>query len=219
MNQQFVDDIAAAIAGYPQLSAQTVNGVQILSGELPIVDESGYEWDRYQVEIHPSPLYPFRFPYLFEIGGRIPRIMDWHIYPDTGSCCVDIPPSEILHCREGLSLANYIRRFAIPYFANQTYRIKEGYYKNGEYSHGVMGMLEFYMPVLRCNDPLKTLQLLELYCSGTAGNRSIFHSCFCGSGKKMMNCHRKAVEVLNKIGIAEVRLHTLYIRKYLREGK
>ncbi|MEO7982536.1 MAG: hypothetical protein ABI688_00515 [Bacteroidota bacterium] len=214
-----MDDIDAAIVSYPQLSVQTANGIQILSGELPIIDQSGYEWDRYQVELYPSPLYPFRFPYLFETRGRIPRIMDWHIYTDTGSCCVDITPSEILHCREGLSLADYIRRFAIPYFANQTYRIREGYYKNGEYSHGGKGMLEFYMPVLRCDDPVKALQLLELYCSGAAGNKSIFHFCFCGSRKKMMNCHRKAVEVLNNIGIAEVRLHTFHVRKYLSDRK
>lgn len=219
MNQEFINDIPSAIASYPGLSVQIVNGAQILLGELPIVDTSGHEWDRYQIEIHSSPLYPYGFPLLYETGGRIPRIIDWHIYGDTGSCCVDIFPSEILNCRNGLRLPEYIRDFAIPYFANQTHRIREGYYKNGEYSHGGKGMLEFYMPVLKCNDPREAVRLLKLFCSGIGTTRSVFHTCFCGSGKKLRNCHRESLNTLSKIGIDEVRKHTMMMLEYLGNKK
>lgn len=219
MNQDFINDIPAALAKYPTLTSSVKEGKQIVNGELIIQDGTGKEWDHYQIEIHPREQYPFRFPLLFETGNRIPKIIDWHIYTDSGSCCVDIEPSEILHCRNGLRLPDYIERFAIPYFANTTHRLREGYYKYGEYSHGAIGLLEYYMPLLKTTKPVQCLNLLKQVITGAAASKSIFHPCFCGSGKKMANCHRQVLEQLKLIGIDEVKNHTAKIWDFLRKVK
>lgn len=219
MNHDFINDIPAALAKYRTLATSVKEGEQVVEGVLIIKDSTGKEWDRYQVEIHPSEQYPFRFPLLFETGNRIPKIIDWHVYFDSGSCCVDIQPSEILHCKNGLRLSDYIERFAIPFFANTTHRIREGYYKYGEYSHGAVGLLEYYMPLLNSTKPVQCLNLLKKFITGAAKSKSIFHPCFCGSGKKMANCHRQAVEQLKMIGLDEVHNHTALIWDYLREVK
>ena len=44
-------------------------------------------------------------------------------------------------CKNGLYVSDYINNYAIPYFANQTFRIREGYYRHGEYSHGILERL------------------------------------------------------------------------------
>jgi hypothetical protein len=219
MNLDFINDIPDALEKYPMLMTSVNQGVQIVSGELIIQDLTGKVWDRYQIEIHPSERYPLRFPLLFETGNRIPKIVDWHIYSDSGSCCVDIQPSEIIHCRNGLRLPDYIERFAIPYFANTTHRIREGYYKYGEYSHGAIGLLEYYMPLLRVSKPVQCLNLLKQVITGAAESKSIFHPCFCGSGKKLTNCHRQAVEQIKMIGVDEVKNHTAMIWEFLQKVK
>lgn len=213
-NQEFIQDIPAAVAKYPELSIVDRDGTTILVGRMTIRDSTGKVWDKYDIEIHPTELYPYRFPLLYEVGGRIPRIIDWHIYGDTQSCCMDIRPSEIINCKTGLRLEELIPRFVIPYLANTTHRFKEGYYKNGEYSHGVKGLVEYYTAITKANDTNEMLRLLISFAKGV-GTRTVFHPCFCGSGRKLRNCHEELLHKLKSIDQEEVKKGIILMKEYL----
>lgn len=156
--KRFEADAAKAIQKYPFLKLQLQQGVPLLSGELKIIDKSGKEWDSFNIKVVPKVCYPFCFPTVIEEGGRLPKIPDWHIYED-GSCCFDVPQGEVLKCIDGLPVLHFLDRIAIPFFADQAFRIKEGYYKGREYSHGIDGVLEFFTSKLGCGGNLKTVKI------------------------------------------------------------
>lgn len=198
INQQFERDIEAVPTLFNKLAVVEVEGEKILRGELDIVDYSGKLWDVYQVEVRGSEGYPFRFPKLFETANAFPKIVDWHVYEhDDDSCCVDVTPSEVLHCKEGLNVVDYIRRFAIPYFANQTFRRREGYYLYGEYSHGIIGRIEFYQNKLKAKSPQELIQMFDLIIRGYNPDRRAFCP-FCRK-VKFRKCHRNVFKELETI--------------------
>lgn len=197
----FVSQLDEATMSFPSLQRVVVNGEEILKGSLSIIDKDGKHWEDYEVEIHVSEEFPYRFPRLFEVSGKIPRIADWHVYEDTGSCCVKILPEEVLRCKNGITVTEYIQEEVLPYLFNQTHRRTEGYYVNGEHSHGLRGIFEYYANILNTGDNIKlTVQLLRYIATNDRPARTA--ACFCGNGNKFRQCHRLAFDRIKPIGSA-----------------
>lgn len=194
----FVAQIPIVLNAYPKLKKRELNGQFILAGEIDIVDADGKHWETYEVEIHCSKLFPNRFPTLYETGGKIPKIADWHVYEDTLSCCVKILPEEILRCIKGITLEQYVSEEVLPYLFNQTHRKIEGYYVNGEYGHGDRGIYEYYAQILKTCNLGKIAQLLHGIAISPKPNRTSL--CFCGSGIKYRYCHRSSYDKLSLLG-------------------
>lgn len=192
-NAQFEKDIEVIPSLFNKLQIVKENDEKFLSGQLDIIDKHGKLWDTYTVEIKGTPDYPHRFPKLFETGGAFPKILDWHVYEfDDKSCCVDVPPNEFILCRNEIHVKDYIPTMAIPYLANQSFRIREGYYLYGEYSHGVEGRIEFYQAKLKAKRPAELLRMFEFLLLGVKMDRTA--ECpFC-PGKKFRKCHRQSFE-------------------------
>lgn len=214
-NIQFENDILVIPDTFNKLKIIESDGEKFLKGEVDIIDNEGKVWDVYQVEIRSSQEYPFRFPKLFETGNAFPKIIDWHVYEfDDKSCCVDVTPNEILICKKGLNVLEYIQRFAIPYLANQTYRKREGYYLYGEYSHGIMGRIEFYQNKLKAQNLLQLIQMIALILKGYNPDRTSICP-FCHKSK-FRKCHKNVFVELQDVSWIlsqdiEV-LHQLYSR-------
>jgi hypothetical protein len=197
-NEQFENDIKVIPSLFNKLSIVVSDGEQFLKGELDIVDTTGKLWDTYSVEIKGSDNYPKRFPKLFEVGDSFPKIVDWHVYEfDDKSCCVDVTPNEIILCKNGLQVVDYIQRFAISYLANQTFRKREGYYIYGEYSHGIFGRIEFYQSKLKAKNPVELIKMFDLIIKGYNPERTAFCP-FCHK-VKFRKCHRDAFRELENI--------------------
>lgn len=194
----FIDQIPAVLKQYPKLYESNIDGKAVVAGEIDIIDHNGKYWESYEIEIHCSDLFPSRFPNLYEIGGKIPKIGDWHVYEDTLSCCVKILPEEVLKCKQGITLTSYISEEVLPYLFNQTHRRIEGYYVNGEYAHGNLGIYEYYADALKTGD-LKQIAKL-LYNIATRPKPDRTSVCFCGSGAKYRYCHRASYEKLSLLG-------------------
>lgn len=204
--EQFETELADAIRAFPTLQITVKNAKQILAGTLAIIDSEGKHWEDYNIEIHCCDEFPKRFPILFETSNKIPKIGDWHIYEDTLSCCVKVIPEEILRCKEGITVTEYIREEVLPYLFNQTHRRVEGYYVNGAYSHNEFGIYEFYAALLKTgNDIRRTVQLMEYIAMHEKPLRT--SRCFCGNGQKFRHCHREAFNTLKKIGDDIVQVH------------
>ncbi|WP_209400441.1 hypothetical protein [Pseudozobellia sp. WGM2] len=196
ISSQFEKDILEIPQHYDKLEVVTQNGEKFLSGEIEIKDGEGKIWETYSVLIKGSRQYPNMFPILFETGNAFPKIADWHVNIDE-SCCIDVPESEMIICKKGLRVKEFIKTYAIPYLANQKYRELEGYYLYGEYSHGIFGKIEFYQSKLKASSPLQMVQMFDFILKGRILNRTA--KCpFCHK-KKFRNCHKNAFEELSLI--------------------
>ncbi|WP_276483775.1 SEC-C domain-containing protein [Paraflavitalea pollutisoli] len=208
----FLEQLDEAIKRYPTLQKKEVNERTILAGRLSVIDRDGQQWDEYEVEIHATDLFPNRFPDLYETGGKIPRIGDWHINEDTFTCCITVPPEEIIRCKKGINLCTYISEQVMPYLFNQTHRRVEGYYVNGEYSHGIRGLMEYYSDLLQTGDDVYTTVRLIIFIA--EHNRPLRTSlCFCGSSLKYRHCHRIAYEQLKELDKEHLLQHAILIAK------
>lgn len=213
--EQFISELPDAIGAYPSLYESTVGDKKILKGWLPIVDEDGKHWEDYSIEIHCSEKYPYEFPVLYETSGKIPKIGDWHIYEDTLSCCVKVHPEEILRCKNGITLTEYIKEEVLPYLFNQTHRRIEGFYVNGEYSHGQIGIYEFYADILKTSANIQlTLKLMNYIATHNRPGRTSL--CFCGQKIKFRHCHREAFDKIKEIGDDAIKNYAFNIAKAFR---
>jgi hypothetical protein len=194
-NEQFEIDIEVVPDSFNGLTIVDADGEKFLKGELPIVDANSNEWAKYHIEIKGSDCYPYSFPKLFETAEAFPHNADWHVYEDDFSCCLDYPANAKIICKNGLQVSDYIKNYAIPYFANQTFRIREGYYRHGEYSHGIFGKIEYYQSKLKAKSPAELLEMLRLILFDFNPPRTA--ECpFCHK-VKFRNCHRHAFRELN----------------------
>jgi len=196
-NEQFENDIKVVPVLPSKLAIVEIDGEQILKGELDIIDSNGRLWDTYQIEIIGSDNYPYGFPKLFETTNAFPKIADWHVYENDESCCIDVPPSEIIICKLGLNVVDYIQQFAVPYFANQTFRIREGYYRYGEYSHGIFGRIEFYQKKLKAKNPAEFIEMFRLILNNYNPSRTAYCP-FCHK-VKFRHCHRDVFRELQNV--------------------
>jgi hypothetical protein len=137
------------------------------------------------------------FPKLYETNNAFPKNADWHVYDNDSSCCVDVPPNEIIICKGGLNVIDYIQKYAIPYLANQTYRIREGHYLYGEYSHDILGRIEFYQSKLKAKSLMQLCQMFALILKGyNLDRREMCPFCY---KEKFRKCHRDAFKELQLV--------------------
>ncbi len=174
---------------FPSLSFLEQDGKPIVAGELELIDAEGVKHGSYFIEIHAVEEYPYRFPFVFETGGRIPRNIDWHIFESDGHCCVKNQPEEILLCKAGITLPVFIEKEVKPYFFNQLFREKNGYFLQ-ERSHGLLGELEFFFDLFKTKDLLRLYELISHVAKRIEPSRT--ENCFCGSKEKYRRCHREA---------------------------
>jgi hypothetical protein len=196
-NVQFESDILPVPEIFNKLKVVEDNEERFLKGSLDVVDGTGKIWETYEVEIKGSESYPFAFAKLYETNNAFPKVADWHVYESDSSCCVDVTPNEVIICKEGLKVTDYIKQYAIPYLANQTYRIREGYYLYGEYSHGILGRIEFYQSKLKAKSPMQLLQLFDLIIKGYNPDRRAICP-FCRK-EKFRRCHRDVFRELQLV--------------------
>jgi len=196
------DHLNNFISNYPSFTVKEDLDNFYVLGSVEIIGDDNVKWDEYEIKICiPKNGYPFIFPTLFEIGGKIPNNPDWHTFPD-GSCCVAVRPIMQIHKQKGIDINNYYNEFVIPYLANQTYRRLTGSYANGEYDHGQFGIEQYYKELLGEKDFKNIKSLLVKIYNNNLPNRT--SKCFCGSKKKYRHCHKKIVNTIKDIGVLNV---------------
>lgn len=166
---------------------------QMFSGTFT-VDEDDYYW----VLIDLKP-FPKGFPIVKETHERIKPHVDNHKYSDD-SLCLTTPAKEQIFLRKGMikTIQQFIDKIVVPFFQNNSFREITGYYKKGEYSHGLPGVMEGYSEILGISDMELTIKILLKYLKGEHFRDN--DPCYCGSIKKFKNCHRHKFNDLKFVG-------------------
>ncbi len=180
---------------YPKLKFINNPNNEYLIGEIDIFDLEDSYIDSFNVKITIPKNYPFQFPKLFELDGKIKQIDSSHINEDE-SCCVCSLQEEDIRKRKGITIFEYINEFATPFLANILYYRKNGKYANGEYKHGVNGVIQYYQELLNKNQVDEILCEIDLIYSQKLERNE---KCYCGSNLKYKNCHLKIVKALGKL--------------------
>ena len=175
IRQHYID----AKSIYPGLSEPvSIDREFIIVGTVDIIDKNNTNWGTYEVKIVIPADYPMRIPILYETGGKIERLPEWHVNAN-GSCCLGPPAKIYMELFDGITLLNWLNKLVIPFLANHILKFKTGQYVDGEYSHGKIGIIEFYRKWLRTENYNEILRKLKYITGDVAYGRN--DKCFCVS--------------------------------------
>ncbi|MEP6676798.1 MAG: SEC-C domain-containing protein [Ferruginibacter sp.] len=199
----YCNQLQDALIEFPNLSIIEREGVKILKGIVDVPNDQLEIAGSYLVEIHFTAGFPFRFPHLFEIGGAIENHIDWHKFSNN-RCCITVLPDEILKCKTGITVIEFIKKYCFSFLANHIYRKLNGNYLNGEYSHGTKGILEFYHDFFKSHDTSIWVQYFTHVFKTTIFLTKRNEKCFCGGLKKFKQCHKLIFDNMWDIGEIQI---------------
>ena len=195
--KQLHQDIDSAIRFYPEFKKIESNARVRVVGSIILVHPEIGEYDKYEVSITFPECYPKCFPKVVEESEKIPRIADRHVYSDN-TLCLAVEPEDNLLCRRGITFKYFLDKVLVPHLSRETYRNLSGKYEDGEYSHGVGGLWEYFGYMLSVKDKKSILEELEKMLFEKWPERN--ETCFCGSSFKFKNCHIRKWQSLMSLG-------------------
>ena len=167
---------------YPTLHAFVGDGAVTVRGTYPVMD-GDREIERYSVAMKLPDNYPHELPQVFETGGGIPRELDRHVFP-SGALCLGVREELWLTLKGDFSVPTMLEG-PVRGFLIGNALVEEGdKWPDGDRSHGMTGIMEFYEGYLGVKDPGV---LLEFMVSMTKGNVRGHWKCPCGSGAIIRN--------------------------------
>ena len=185
---------AAALAYQPRMRLLKREGPIVLSGPFE-VREDDRVLDSFELEIEPDPESPRAPPIVRETAGRIPWEADRHVFPDTGIACVVLADGFWFEYPCGLELVDFMKTPLRSYLAGQALVERGEGWPNGEWGHGLKGVLQFYGEVLGVSDLGAVIDLLRVLAAGKP--RGAWR-CPCGSGKRIRACHEEVLLQLHE---------------------
>ena len=128
--------------------------------------------DEYEIEI--ESLEGRVFPRIRETGNKIANtaqskgklLEDMHINTsDASAVCLCPPIEEKLYEKQAISVRQFIEKYILPFFYEQSYFRENGEWPWGEYGHGIIGVLESYLDYVDNEETIRIfLRVLEEYC-------------------------------------------------------
>jgi len=199
---------------YPKLKYYIENDLVNLCGELDFSAsfENQEIYDTYFILIIFPKDYPDTVPLAFEIRDKIPD--DYHKNPDK-SLCIAPPLDLIRKFSSNPCILNYINNLLIPYLYRYSFILKYGKAPFEEYSHGALGLIEYYYEFLGI-DSLPTLGKLMLIVLEKTYRGHLM--CPCGSNNRLRVCHGPKLKILSELPTQQLKLDFINISKYLEEN-
>ncbi len=184
----------------PKLVFSTNDDLIILEGKLEFYASFNNQEisDSYLIRIIFPNEYPNYLPEAYEIGNRIPE--NYHKNTDT-SLCLGAPPDQIQKFNVEPNILNYINNLVIPYLYRFSFIEKFGKAPFDDYSHGALGLLEYYFDYFDINSIPLLGKFFLLILENTYRGHSI---CPCGSNKKIRICHGSKIMRISKLPKAQI---------------
>lgn len=163
-------------------------GQWVVSGDLTFCAEyGGIELsDTFSVLIKLPSDYPASPPTVCETGGRIPRDVDFHVFPSTGNFCLGAQIEVRRKFIQSPNLLCFVKDQVIPFLYAFVYKSWYGEMPWGELPHGGRGVLQYYNELFRVSGHVPTLHLLLTLHEGVFPRT---WECPCGSRRKLRKCH------------------------------
>src|SRR4029079_6389708 len=150
---------------------------------------------RYMLGIALAGDYPRAMPTVWETGGRIPREIDRHIFPEDGSLCLGTPLALWIQLQGDYRLERVIEEALKGYLiGNSLVELGERWPDHGR-PHGAEGILEHFGELIGTADPLPILDFVDALLKQKVRGH---WSCPCGRGAIIRKCHKDQVALLQQ---------------------
>lgn len=179
--------VAALLTQYPGLRIVSSNKDKIIiAGQINRIRS----YKNYPIEIIADikvciPINQDVFPLIFDEGKCIDTNYP-HRYR-SGELCLATSFDIRKHFLTGFDLIQWMEDFVETYYYSYLYYKQFGVYPFGDRSHGGSGILQSYQDYFEEHD-MDVLANILIKIKEIDSYRG-HHFCFCGSGKKMRNCH------------------------------
>ena len=175
---------------YPTLRVQLKNGIVYVRGRLVIEHSKNTKVvDSCSIEIEIPDDYPKSIPVVRETERRFPINVDRHFDSD-GRACLFVRDEQYKYYPEGASIVDFIRGPVHSFFLSQIYFDLKKRWLYGERRHGVDGIIDFYGEELGTKDKSVIIEFLRYL---TRKELKGHWYCYCGSGKRLRDCHYNRV--------------------------
>ena len=181
---------------YPTLLFDTSAGRAEVRGTFPVFDTDGSVLDRWAVSIELPRDDPYALPIVRETGGRIPANQDNHIIGTDGTACVLLPEERYRSYPRGAPVRAYLDGPLRSFFTNQSHRARGGSWVHGEWAHGAIAAVQFYMELLESEDDVVGWRGLIAMGVGLRDQ----DSCPCGRRRPVAKCHVDLIAVRDNLG-------------------
>lgn len=144
--------------------------------------------ESFEIEIFLRKNYPNTFPIVKLIDNKIEKLQDFHI-SDDGIICFEHTYIANVLAKNGLRLFDFVNYYLPKYFSWVLVKKYGSVEELQEWAHEEAGTLELYQILLETTDNKKIINFLENFCNATKINRN--DKCYCGSDRKVKQCHYK----------------------------
>jgi hypothetical protein len=142
--------------------------------------------DSYQIEIVIPAAFPRANPRVTELGKRIPRNADYHVYRNN-TLCMGSPIHLLMKIYKEPTLSGFSKTCLIPYLYAMSYKLKNGgSFIFGELAHEKKGLIDDYMSLFGLNTKEQVIQAQNLL--GMKKRIANKKDCPCGCGKLLGKC-------------------------------
>ncbi len=165
--------------------------------------------DSYEIEITITENYPNELPDVKEIGGRIPRTLNFHVFPKEETLCMGSPLRSMIKINKNPSLNGFVHSCLIPYLYSVSKKLIYGDdFSFGELDHNREAVLYDYADLLGLEKKEQVITTLKLL--GMKKRIANKLKCPCNCGKRLSFCrfHSKIL-VLRKIA------HSSWYKRHL----
>ena len=116
-----------------------------------------------------------------------------HIFKDNIACMATIS-EQIIFISNNESIFDFWEKFVLSFLFTTAYYNNHGIYPFGERQHGSSGIISYY----RETYGFSKNQIIKMINYISNQNYRGHDKCFCGSGKKIRNCHKDLVQQIMK---------------------
>ncbi len=151
--------------------------------------------ERFEIKIEIPEDFPFSVPRVFEIGSVLGKSPNDHFNSDD-SACLFVEPERYRKWPPGSGIRDFLNGPVREFFFSQAYRRLSGTWPFGEWSHGNLGILEFYGNHFGTKSVAVIKGLLEASLQSRLFRQ---WRCPCGTNKRLLKCHGDSIKSLNYV--------------------
>ncbi|MEQ8475046.1 SEC-C metal-binding domain-containing protein [Fulvivirga sp.] len=215
MSPEVLSSLQEELKTYESLELSSSNGISI-SGSIDLV-EGGVQFETYDIKLlfpsnygdFSSKTFPYRYPLVYETSNKIPSNIGHH-KSKHGQLCLEIPPRELVICKDGITLTYFIEEILKPHLAIQYVKVNsnEKKYLYAEYDHDLNGYWDYFKEYYQLDDKQLVLKALAYTTYNLSWSKS--KPCFCGSERQYSECHMLAVE--SEIHLTSKEIRRIYFK-------
>lgn len=150
----------------------------------------------YDIKIVLNNDYPYSVPKVWEISNKIEKTKDRHFNQPDHDACLFVPPERWEQWPIGASFTDFLNGPVKAFFFSQAFYDYKGKWPFGEWSHGLLGVLEYYALKLGFQKIAFIKQGLQLALLPKLQRQ---WKCPCNNKTRLIRCHGIKITSLKEI--------------------